>query len=106
MIVVRVELHKWPSREVTELARMHICNDGGSRPAVRANYTVETFRGRTSEELDRRISVRRGTVRDHARQAEHVWSLVGKALASIHYVKPEARESCLPSREMGGVEHD
>lgn len=97
MIVVRVELHKWPAGEVTELARMHICNRGGSRSARTANYSVETFRGRSTAELDRLISVRTGTVRNHPRQAEHVWSLVGKALIAADYIRPR----CHPVRACG-----
>ena len=87
MIVVRVELHAFSTREVTELARMHICNIGGTRTL--GNYSVETFRGRSTADLDKLIGQRRGTVKNHPRLRDHVWNLVGKALASVDYVRTQ-----------------
>lgn len=97
MIVVRVELHSAITGQVTELARMHLCNVGGTR--TMGNYSVETFRGRSSADLDKRISQRRGRVMNHARLNDHVWQLVGKALVAVDYVRPAAADAI--ERESG-----
>lgn len=91
MIVVRVELHSAITRQVTEIARMHISNIGGTRQL--GNYRVETLRGRSADELSRYIVQRKGSVLNHPRLALHVWHLVGRALASIGYVKPQPHEA-------------
>jgi hypothetical protein len=91
MIVVRVELHSAITRQVTEIARMHICNFGGTRQL--GNYRIETLRGRSATELSRYIVQREGTVRNHPRLQVHVWHLVGKALAAIGYVKPQPHDA-------------
>jgi hypothetical protein len=83
MIVVRVELHSAITKRVTELARMHICNIGGT--ADRGDYSVETFRGRDKEALDRRVVTRKGNIRDYPRLAIHVWHLVYEALKALKY---------------------
>lgn len=80
MIVVRVELHSALTRKVTELARMHICNFGGSRTV--GHYEVRTLRGRSAKDLDRHIVQRTGTVMNHPRLDQHVWHLVAKALSA------------------------
>lgn len=85
MIVVRVELHSAITHKVTELARMHICNVGGT--ATKGDYTVDVLRGRDKETLDRMTVQKRGAVRGHARLAEHVWNLVAKALVNTGYGK-------------------
>lgn len=87
MIVVRVELHSAITRRVTELARMHICNVGGTH--TKGDYSVETFRGRDKEALDKRIVQRSGKVQGHSRLALHVWSLVAKALVAVKYLSEE-----------------
>jgi hypothetical protein len=86
MIVVSVKLVSaiHPSRS-KELARMHICNTGGSPDGERGEYSVETFRGRDSKALDRRIVNRAGKVSDYPRLAIHVWHLVYEALKSVQY---------------------
>ena len=83
MIVVRGELHSAITRKVTELARMHICNVGGTREL--GDYEVQTLRGRSREELDKRKVNRVGEVSNHARLTEHVWHLVAKALKAVNY---------------------
>lgn len=86
MIVVRVELHSALTRQVTELARLHICNVGGT--AESGDYEVRTLRGRDTAALDKGIVQRRGRVLRHARLALHVWHLVAKALTSVGYAQP------------------
>lgn len=84
MIVVRVDLVSaiHPSRS-KELARMHICNVGGT--AESGDYSVETFRGRDKEALDKRIVNRAGSVSGYPRLALHIWHLVFEALKAINY---------------------
>lgn len=83
MIVVRVELHSAITGEQTEIARMNISNIGGSEAI--GNYRCETWRGRSSEDLDRGTIQRKGRVLGHARLSLHVWHLVSKALSSMGY---------------------
>ena len=83
MIVVRVELHSAITGKITEIARAHICNIGGTR--ARGNYSVEAFRGRDKAALDKRSVCHTGTVTNHARLQEHVWNLVAKALKACGY---------------------
>lgn len=85
MIVVRVELHSAITGQVTELARAHISNVGGTD--TRRDYEVVTLRGRDTRALDRREVQRRGKVIGHASLALHVWHLVAKALTGIGYGK-------------------
>jgi hypothetical protein len=83
MIVVRVELHSAITRQVTELARMKICNVGGSQTL--GDYSVETLRGRSREQLDRGQVQRRAFVKRYPRLALHVWHLVARALVASGY---------------------
>ncbi len=86
MIVVRVELHSAVTRKVTELARMHIVNDGLGN-ATHGNYRVTTFRGRSCEALDKRVVNRDGMLRNWPRESLHVWNLVCRALVELRYQK-------------------
>jgi len=83
MIVVRVELHSAVSGRVTELARAHICNVGGSTES--RDYATRTLRGRNAATLDRNVVQRHGKVTGHPALREHVWNLVAKALAGMGY---------------------
>jgi hypothetical protein len=83
MIIVRVELHSAITRKVTEIARMKICNTGGT--VERGEYHVATLRGRRTEQLDRGITTREGDVKDYPRQAIHIWHLVARALVAMGY---------------------
>lgn len=83
MIVVRVELHSAITGKVTEIARMDIANEGGNQ--TRGDYGVYVMRGRDKETLAKRAVQRTGKVLNHARDAEHVWSLVHKALHATGY---------------------
>lgn len=83
MIIIRVELHSAITRQVTEIARMRICNVGGTRTS--GNYQVETLRGRSPEQFNRGTVQRRGEVRDYPRLSLHVWNLVARALGAMNY---------------------
>jgi hypothetical protein len=83
MIIIRVELHSHVTRKVTEIARMRICNIGGSRE--RGDYRAETFRGRSAQQLARLIRQRAATISDYPRLSIHVWHLVARALVGMGY---------------------
>lgn len=89
MIVIRVELHSAVTRKVTELARMHICNIGGTKS--RRDYSGQTFTGRDRDTLDRSVAngtvTRSGEVMNHKSEAQHVWNLVAKMLNNLGYGK-------------------
>ncbi len=85
MIVVRVELHSAIDGTRTELARMHICNIGGSSEI--GNYEATTLRGRSTRDLDKAIRQRAGEVRNWPRLRKHVWGLVLCALMATGYHK-------------------
>lgn len=85
MIVVRLELHSAIDGQVSELARMNICNIGGTKH--HGDYQAETFRGRSTEQLDRFVIQRQATVTGHPRLSKHVWHLVAKALIAMGYGK-------------------
>lgn len=91
MIVVRVELHSAITRQVTELARAHICNIGGSG-TVR-DYEIRTLRGRSTRALDAGAVQRHGKVLGHRSLDLHIWHLVGKALQRIGYTPPPAADA-------------
>ena len=84
MIVVRVELHSAITGKVSELARMVLCNDG-SGSASKGNYYGHTYRGRSTEQLDKREIQRRGQVVEYPRQNIHVWNLVARMLTAMGY---------------------
>ena len=86
MLVVRVELHSAVTRKVTELARMDICNIGGTNTV--GDYSCATYRGRSRDALDARITNRYGTVTKYPRLALHVWNLVAEALKALEYGRP------------------
>ncbi|MGY4288866.1 hypothetical protein ACVWXO_008086 [Bradyrhizobium sp. LM2.7] len=83
MIVVRVELHSAITRKVTEIARMHIRNRGGTKEL--GDYAVDTVRGRSREQLDRGPCVRSAEVNGYPRLRIHVWHLVARALIAMNY---------------------
>ena len=84
MIIVRVELNSANTGEVTELARMHITNDGTGTPTY-GNYLVKTLTGRNKADLDRLVQRRCASVVKHPRLREHVWHLVAKSLKAMEY---------------------
>ena len=87
MIIVRVELLSADTGRMVELARMHICNEGGTD--TRGDYGVYVLRGRSKDQLDRSwlasTHTKTGKVKNHPRLSEHVWNLVGKALHAAGY---------------------
>jgi len=83
VIVVRVELWSAITGETTELARMHICNTGGTR--TRGDYSVRTLRGRCAADLDKGVVSHAAEVKDYPRLAIHVWNLVARALRAMRY---------------------
>lgn len=91
MILVRVELWSAITGRKTTLALMSICNDGEAsrQNPNRGDYLAKTYVGRDEGALARSLETdrvsKRGVVRNHARLQEHVWNLVGKALASCGY---------------------
>lgn len=103
MIVVRVELHSAITGHVSEIARAHISNTGGT--AARGDYQVTTLRGRSTDQLNRHVPQRRGKVTDHARLTLHVWHLVAKALSAVGYgiVSSPRSGEVSPSCGDGGV---
>lgn len=86
MLVVRVELHHAMTREISEIARMHICNDATGTHLV-GNYEGRTLRGATKEELDRHKVQRRGIVLGYPRRDRHVFNLVTRMLVAMGYTK-------------------
>ena len=83
MIIVRVELHSAVTGQVTELARAHISNIGGTNEM--RDYDCITLRGRSTATLDRHVPQRHGKILGHASLREHVWNLVAKALTGMGY---------------------
>ncbi len=84
MIVIRVELHSAITRQVTELARMHICNTGTGTNRLR-DYVVKTLRGRSTPDLDKGTAQREGEVKAWPALDKHVWNLVAAALKTMGY---------------------
>lgn len=87
MIVVRVELWSAIDGRKTELARMHIANDGQAtiaNPRL-GDYQGETFVGRDAATLDKGRVSKRGAVRGWRRHDFHIWNLVAAMLADMGY---------------------
>lgn len=108
MIRVTVQLlSATHSSRSTELARMDIYNDGEQSldNPRRGTYVATTFRGRSSEALDRGIPQKRAEVANWPRQDLHVWNLVrwclqamgytqdrpNVRLAGLHYAEPQLK---------------
>lgn len=87
MIVVRVELWSAITGSKTEIARMHIANDGIASAANhrRGNYEGATFVGRSADALDKRRVSKIGRVENFPRQDLHVWNLVSEMLKNMGY---------------------
>jgi hypothetical protein len=86
MIVVKVELHSAITRQVKEIARMQICNDG-SGTLTKGHYYGSTYIGRSKEALDRMMPLKSGYIHGFPRQALHVWNLVARMLREMGYTK-------------------
>lgn len=86
MIIVKVELLSAITGKTTELARMHIVNDG-SGSANWGNYSGIIYRGRSKEQLDKATIMRIGKLNNWPRLQLHVWNLVAKMLKELGYTK-------------------
>lgn len=84
MIIVKVELLSAITGETTELAKMHIINDGTGSSA-KGNYTATSYRGRSKEQLDKAFVMKITKVTNWPRLQLHVWNLVHKALHNLGY---------------------
>lgn len=88
MLIVRVELLSAITGQTTELARMHVANDGAGT-AQRGNYNGTTFTGRDKKALDCAVALekvtRRGRVENYPRLQKHVWNLVARMLMNMGY---------------------
>jgi hypothetical protein len=84
MLIVRVELHSAITKQVTEIARMQISNDGTGCGAM-GHYNVKTFRGNTEDALDKHRVTRSARVLNYPREKLHVWNLVARALERMDY---------------------
>jgi hypothetical protein len=87
MIVVKVELWSAVTGKVTELARMHICNDGDTtiKNPRKGSYYRSTFRGRDRFALNRHAIQKTGRVENYPRVSLHVWNLVARMLKAMGY---------------------
>lgn len=83
MIVVRVELWSARTGQRTELARMRIANVSGGGDL--RDYEGVTFRGRSSQALDRGDPSRSGRLLRFPSERLHVWNLVARMLAGMGY---------------------
>lgn len=96
MIIVRVELHSAITGQVTELARAHISNIGGTNES--RDYECVTLRGRSKATLDRHVPQRTGKVLAYPSLREHVWNLVAKALTGMGYGRSSAPPESVTER--------
>jgi hypothetical protein len=84
MIIVSVTLHSAVTGLKTELARMHISNDGTGNREI-GHFDVLTLRGRDTAALDRHIAERAAYIQNYSRQDEHIWNLVARSLRAMGY---------------------
>jgi hypothetical protein len=80
MLTIRVELNSAITGKTTELARMHIFNDGTSGDSSKGHYGVRVMRKGTTDVIQRTAEVR-----NHARLSQPVWNLVRKALEAAGF---------------------
>jgi len=91
MLVVKVELHSAVTKEVTEIARSVIWNEGGSfqHGPGRYSYRCHVVRGQTpanfDENMQRQVWKESGWVHGYARSREHVFNLVSLALLAMGF---------------------
>lgn len=84
MIIIRVELKSARTGETTELARMHISNTEEGTDS-HANYVGKTFKGRSTEALNKLTVVRGAEITGWPRHQKHIWGLVAKMLTTMGY---------------------
>ena len=85
MIIVRVELWSAITGKKTELARMHIGNDGTNANPRAGDYSGQTFIGRSKAQLDRLTVSKTGRLVNFSRQQLHVWNMVARMLSNMGY---------------------
>lgn len=95
MIVVTVELWSAVTGAKTQLARMHIANNGeaSERNPRLGDYVGETFVGRDAETLAKGRVSKRAMVRNWRRQDYHVWNLVRRMLDAMGYTKGDTAQA-------------
>lgn len=86
MIIIKVELHSAVTNQITELARMKICNDGKSDNPNFGYYYAQSFRGRSTEQLNKETVAKTTRIEHWPRHRLHIWNLVCKALRQMGYV--------------------
>lgn len=86
MLIVKVELHSAITGDVTEIARMMICNDGTGSGKY-GNYIGTVYRGRSKEHFDKKTVMRVKNIFNWPRLDFHVWNLVSKMLNEMGYTK-------------------
>lgn len=87
MIVVTVELWSAITGQRSQLAKMHICNEGTSDNPRVGNYRATTFVGRDEGALSRGTVSKIGTFGGWRRLDYHIWNLVRRALEECGYNK-------------------
>ncbi len=94
MLVVTVYLDSAIDKSRSkELARMHISNVGEGETPGNWSYDVKTLRGRSKEDLDKRVVNRQGRVENVPSDEHHVWHLVAEALKAVEYHKRPKRKT-------------
>lgn len=81
MIVVSVKLHSGITGRIRDLGTVVITNNGKSTDYHRGDYDVAQLRAGNRGRM--RSTCRRGHVKNHARLARPIWSLVARALKSL-----------------------
>ena len=83
MIVVRVELHSAKTGNVKEIARLSITNTGKNpnHPAE-GDYQTKVYKAPNFQAV-----IRRGEIFRHRRQSQSPWTLIGKVLKNLGYIK-------------------
>ena len=83
MIIVRVELHSVITGQVKEIARMHISNTGKNKNhPYKGDYDGKVFKSPKFQAI-----IRKGEVYEHSRLHHSVWTLLGKMLKNMGYIK-------------------
>ncbi len=75
-----------------ELARLDIWNDGETTADNdrRGTYHAQSYRGRSTEELDKAIPMKRASVGNWPRHDLHIWNLVRLTLEFMGYTNTRA----------------
>ena len=83
MLVIRVELHSAITGQVKEIARMTIANTRKNEDhPEKGDYVGKIYKSPKFQAV-----IRRGEVFNHSRLYYSVWTLVGKMLKDMGYIK-------------------